>query len=127
VVGAVLSGMAWQALLTLSGTLAATYLYRSREVNGVFALVLGLLAWFALQATVTVCVIELDVVRARHLWPRALVQPPLTSADEDYLRAAVEAETRRPEQHVEVEFDGSERGRQQADEGRADEGSDAAR
>jgi membrane protein len=103
--GAVLSGIAWQALLTLSGTIAATYLYRSREVTGVFALVLGLLAWFALQATVTVYVVELDVVRSRHLWPRRLLQPPLTSADEDYLRSAVEAEARRPEQHVDVEFD----------------------
>jgi membrane protein len=106
VLGAVLSGIAWQALLTLSGTLAA-HLFRSREVTGVFALVLGLLAWFALQATVTVYVVELDVVRSRHLWPRSVVQPPLTSADEDYLRAAVEAETRRPEQHVDVEFDRS--------------------
>jgi membrane protein len=103
--GAVLSGIAWQVLLTLGGTLAASFLYRSREVSGVFALVLGLLAWFALQATVTVYVVELDVVRARHLWPRSLAQPPLTDADEDYMRAAVEAETRRPEQRVEVEFD----------------------
>jgi uncharacterized BrkB/YihY/UPF0761 family membrane protein len=105
--GAVLSGIAWQALLTLGGTLAASHLYRSREVTGVFALVLGLLAWFALQATVTVYVVELDVVRSRHLWPRSLTQPPLTSADEDYLRAAVEAEARRPEQRVDVEFDRS--------------------
>jgi membrane protein len=104
---AILSGIAWQVLLTLGGTLAATHLYRSREVTGVFALVLGLLAWFALQATVTVYVVELDVVRSRRLWPRGLAQPPLTPADEDYLRAAVEAEARRPEQHVDVEFDRS--------------------
>jgi uncharacterized BrkB/YihY/UPF0761 family membrane protein len=103
--GAVLSGIAWQALLTLSGTLAAMFLYRSRETTGVFALVLGLLAWFALQAAVTVYLVEFDVVRSRHLWPRGLAQPPLTPADEDYLRAAVEAETRRPEQRVDVEFD----------------------
>ncbi|HEY6798426.1 MAG TPA: hypothetical protein VI248_27420, partial [Kineosporiaceae bacterium] len=68
-------------------------------------IVLGLLAWFALQATVTVYVLELDVVRARHLWPRGLAQPPLTSADETYLRSAAQAETRRPEQRVDVEFD----------------------
>ena len=66
---------------------------------------LGLLGWFALQATVTVYVVELDVVRARELWPRSLTQPPLTQADQDYLRAAAEAETRRPEQHVDVRFD----------------------
>jgi membrane protein len=105
--GAILSGIAWQVLLTVGGALAAGHLYRSRETAGVFAIVLGLLGWFALQATATVYVVELDVVRARRLWPRALAQPPLTEADEDYLRASARAETRRPEQHVDVEFDGS--------------------
>jgi uncharacterized BrkB/YihY/UPF0761 family membrane protein len=109
VLGAVLSGVAWQLLLTLGGTLAA-HLFRSREVTGVFALVLGLLGWFALQATVTVYVVELDVVRAHHLWPRGLAQPPLTEADEDYLRASAQAEARRPEQRVQVDFDGSDSG-----------------
>jgi uncharacterized BrkB/YihY/UPF0761 family membrane protein len=106
VLGAVLSGVAWQVLLTLGGTLAA-HLFHSREVTGVFALVLGLLGWFALQATVTVYVVELDVVRTRDLWPRGLAQPPLTRADEDYLRASAQAEARRPEQRVQVDFDGS--------------------
>ena len=96
-------------LLTISGTLAG-HLYNSREVTGVFASVLGLLAWFGLQATITVYVVELDIVRARHLWPRALAQPPLTPADRDYLRASAEAETRRPEQHVDVRFDGGSKG-----------------
>jgi hypothetical protein len=109
VLGAVLSGIAWQVLLTLGGTLAAR-LYHSREVTGVFALVLGLLGWFALQATVTVYVVELDVVRAHHLWPRSLTQPPLTRADEHYLRASAQAEARRPEQRVQVDFDGSATG-----------------
>jgi uncharacterized BrkB/YihY/UPF0761 family membrane protein len=105
--GAVFSGIAWQVLLTVGGTLAAQHLYRSREASGVFAIVLGLLGWFALQATVTVYLVELDVVRTRHLWPRALMQPPLTGADEDYLRASAQAQVRRPEQHVDVEFDRS--------------------
>ena len=106
VLGAVLSGIAWQVLLTLGGTLAS-HLYNSREVTGIFASVLGLLAWFGLQATITVYVVELDIVRARHLWPRSLTQPPLTPADQDYLRATAEAEARRPEQHVDVRFDRS--------------------
>jgi membrane protein len=105
--GAILSGIAWQVLLTVGGTLAAEHLYRSREASGVFATVLGLLGWFALQATVTVYVVELDIVRARRLWPRSLTQPPLTGADQDYLRASAEAQARRPEQHVDVEFDHS--------------------
>jgi membrane protein len=131
VLGAVLSGLAWQVLLTLGGTLA-TRLYHSREVTGVFALVLGLLGWFALQATVTVYVVELDVVRARHLWPRSLAQPPLTEADEHYLRASAQAEARRPEQRVQVDFDDSaEDSRASADsttgsDDSADDSADAA-
>jgi uncharacterized BrkB/YihY/UPF0761 family membrane protein len=102
--GAVLAGIAWQVLLTLGGTLAA-HLFRSNVVTGVFALVLGLLAWFGLQATVTVYVIELDVVRARSLWPRSIQQPPITKADAVYLRAAAESEARLPGQTVDVGFD----------------------
>ena len=102
--GAVLSGLAWQVLLTLGGSLAAQHLYRTREVTGVFAVVLGLLAWFALQATVTVYVVELDVVRARRLWPRSLVQPPRTGADETYLRASAQAEARADDEQVDVVF-----------------------
>jgi uncharacterized BrkB/YihY/UPF0761 family membrane protein len=116
VLGAVLSGVAWQALLTIGGTLAAEHLYRSREASGVFAIVLGLLGWFALQATVTVYVVELDVVRARRLWPRSLTQPPLTGADEEYLRASAQAEARRPEQRVDVAFDGTVRAAEPARE-----------
>jgi hypothetical protein len=59
-----------------------------------------------------VYVVELDVVRTRHLWPRGLAQPPLTRADEDYLRASAQAEARRPEQRVQVEFDSGESGTQ---------------
>ena len=65
---------------------------------------LGLLAWFALQATVTVYAIEADVVRIRRLWPRSIAAPPLTESDMRALRAAAELETRRPEQHVWTRF-----------------------
>ncbi|MCU1659545.1 MAG: putative ribonuclease [Pseudonocardiales bacterium] len=67
-------------------------------------MVLGLLAWFAVQATVTVYAVEADVVRARRLWPRSIVQPPLTPADKRSLQAAAETEVRRPEQQVTTRF-----------------------
>ncbi len=54
----------------------------------------------------TVYAAELNVVLARHLWPRAIAPPPLTSADRRSLAAQAVQNQRRPEQRVEVSFDG---------------------
>ncbi len=75
-----------------------------KAVAGLFGVVLGLLTWFGLQATVTVYVMEVDVVRARHLWPRSIPQPPLTDADKQFLTDTTNTEVRRPEQHVSIDF-----------------------
>jgi membrane protein len=103
-VGAVLSGIAWQILLTVAGLVVKHYIRHAQSVAGTFGIVLGLLAWFALQATVTVYAIEADVVRIRRLWPRSIAAPPLTDPDMRALRAAAESETRRPEQRVWTRF-----------------------
>jgi membrane protein len=103
-VGAVLSGIAWQILLTVAGLVVKHYIRHAQSVAGTFGIVLGLLAWFALQATVTVYAIEADVVRIRRLWPRSITAPPLTDPDMRALRAAAESETRRPEQRVWTRF-----------------------
>jgi membrane protein len=102
--GAVLSGIAWQILLAAAGVIVSHYLRHAQAVGGLFGVVLGLLAWFGLQATVTVYAVEADVVRSRRLWPRSITQPPLTSADRQLLTETAEAERRRPEQEVSVEF-----------------------
>jgi uncharacterized BrkB/YihY/UPF0761 family membrane protein len=102
--GAVLSGIAWQILLNLAGLIIGHDLKHAQAVAGFFGVVLGLLAWFGLQATVTVYAVEADVVRSRRLWPRSITQPPLTKADKKFLRESAEAEARRPEQRVAVEF-----------------------
>jgi hypothetical protein len=47
---------------------------------------------------------ELNPVLAHRLWPRAIVQPPLTSADQRSLALQAEQNQRRPEQRVEVGF-----------------------
>jgi len=112
--GAVLSGIAWQLLLSLAGLIVNHYLRHAQAVAGFFGVVLGLLAWFGLQATVTVYVVEADVVRSRRLWPRSLMQPPLTGADKTVLSAAAKAERRRPEQAVSVEYQPTEQPEQRA-------------
>lgn len=104
ILGAILSSIAWQILLSLAGIIISHDLKHAQAIAGFFGVVLGLLAWFALQATVTVYAIEADVVRAHHLWPRSITQPPLTPADKQFLLEATAAEKRRPEQKITVEF-----------------------
>jgi hypothetical protein len=44
------------------------------------------------------------VVLARRLWPRALIQPPLTEADRSSMALQALQNQRRPEQQVEVTY-----------------------
>ncbi len=48
---------------------------------------------------------ELNVVLARRLWPRSLLQPPLTEADRRVLADLAMVEERRPEQSIAVTFE----------------------
>jgi membrane protein len=102
--GAAISALGWQILLTTAGIIIAHQLRHAQAVAGLFGVVLGLLAWLALQVTVIVYAIEADVVRARHLWPRSIVQPPLTDADRSYYTYALQAEAQRPEQRLKIGY-----------------------
>lgn len=104
VLSAVISALGWQLLLTAAGVIVAHELRHAQAIAGFFGVVLGLLAWLTLQATVIVYAIEADVVRVKHLWPRGLVAPPLNEADKSYYTDALRAETRRPEQRVAVAY-----------------------
>jgi hypothetical protein len=66
-------------------------------VYGFFAIVLGALAWIYLIMRVVIYAAEANVVLDRHLWPRSLVQPPLTPVDRQMLVTYVHQERRRPE------------------------------
>jgi uncharacterized BrkB/YihY/UPF0761 family membrane protein len=109
VVGAAIGGVAWTALQAAGGWLVARQLRHTSELYGTFGLVLGLLFFLYLAAQITIYAAEVNVVKAHRLVPRSLVAPPLTGADERALTDVVEAEQRRPEQVVEVEFDDSRR------------------
>ena len=102
--GAIVSSIAWQLLLSLAGIIVSHYLRHAQAIAGFFGVVLGLVAWFALQATAIVYAVEADVVRAHHLWPRSIVQPPLTQADRDYLVETASVERRRQEEKITIEF-----------------------
>jgi YihY family inner membrane protein len=108
--GAAISAVGWQLLLTVAGFVVTHQLRHAQAVAGLFGAVLGLLAWLALQATVIVYAIEVDVVRAKQLWPRSIIQPPLTEADKSYYTAALRAEAQRPEQKVEIAYQNAKSG-----------------
>ena len=85
--GAVSAALAWQGLQSLGTFLLSHELDRSDRIYGLFGVVLGLLAWLYLQAVMVVLAVEVIVVRARKLWPRALLGPT-TLADPDSLTRA---------------------------------------
>jgi uncharacterized BrkB/YihY/UPF0761 family membrane protein len=101
--GAVAGGTFWTALQALGAYLVHHYL-RSNSVYGIFATVLGLLAWIYLSVEVAVLAAEINVVLARRLWPRAFVQPPLTEADRAVMALQALQNQRREEQDIVVTF-----------------------
>ncbi len=72
---------------------------------GQFGFVLGLIGWLYLVSQLTVYSAEINVVLDRHLWPRSIVQPPLTPADREVLHDIAQQGLRRPEQSVGVGFE----------------------
>jgi YihY family inner membrane protein len=106
--GAVMGGIGWSILQTLGGYLVAHQLRHASQVYGYFASVIGLISWLSLGAQLTLYAAELNVVLARKLWPRSIVQPPLTGADKDALSAIAKQGERRPEQSVSVLFHNDE-------------------
>jgi len=107
--GAIAGGAGWTALQYLGGVLVEHSLRNTSKEYGTFALVLGLIAFLYLAAEVTVSAAEINVVRARHLWPRSVLQPPLTAADKKVLSSIMLEGKRRPEQYVATGFhDGNE-------------------
>jgi YihY family inner membrane protein len=98
--GALLAAIAWQ-LLTFVLAKGILHLH-SNSAYGIFGSVLALLAWFYLQAQITLYVVELDVVRSRRLWPRSLTPPPLTHADMRAYQAYAQQTQLRPELDISV-------------------------
>jgi membrane protein len=111
---AIACALIWQVSLAVGTILVRVYLSQASAVYGTFAIVLGLVTWLYVQASVALHVIEADIVRVKHLWPRALSQPPITQGDEKAYRSYVEAEVRRPEQDVDVTFNGTDTARDSA-------------
>ncbi|MEZ0109617.1 membrane protein [Catenulispora sp. EB89] len=94
--GAVIGAVGWQILQAVGGYYVTHQLRHASTLYGAFGLVLGLIAWLYLQARVTLYAVEVDVVRARKLWPRSLFPPPTTAGDRKAWDSAMAAQDRAP-------------------------------
>ena len=106
--GVIVAAVFWQLLQHLGGYYIDHELKRTQPLYGVFALVLGLLAWLYLGAQLTIFAAEINVVRKRRLWPRSFFSNPLLEADKRALTSLAEVEERIEEENVEVSFSDDE-------------------
>jgi YihY family inner membrane protein len=104
--GALAGAFAWIVLQALGGYYVGHELNGASDTYGTFAVVIGLLAWIYLVAQVALISAEINAVRKRHLWPRSMIQPPLTPADVEALEFAARQARRRPEERIEVVVEG---------------------
>jgi membrane protein len=70
--GVVVAAVLWQALEHVGGYYVDHVVRHAQQTSGLFAFVLGLLTWLYLGGQVTVLAAEVNVVRAKRLWPRKL-------------------------------------------------------
>jgi membrane protein len=104
--GVLFAAVLWQVLQYVGGYYVAHVVRHAQETSGLFAFVLGLLAWLYLGGQLTLVAAEINVVRARRLWPRSFFTPPLLDADKRALISSAESEERVEQESVEVTFDG---------------------
>jgi YihY family inner membrane protein len=102
--GAVMGGIGWQILQTVGINLVTHQLRHSSQVYGVFGFTLALLSFLSLAATLTVYSAELNVVRARDLWPRSMLAEQPTEPDKMVLKEKAQQEERLPGERVTVGF-----------------------
>lgn len=108
--GAVTAAVLWQLLQTFGTAYITHVVKRASIVNGTFAFVLGLIAWLYLAAVALVFSVELNVVRVKRLYPRALLSlftdnVDLTRGDQESYADAAKAQRNKEFEHVDVSFD----------------------
>ncbi|MEO8888486.1 MAG: YihY/virulence factor BrkB family protein [Jatrophihabitantaceae bacterium] len=108
--GAIAAALAWQLLQSFGILYIAHVVKHASATNGVFALVIGMLAFLYVTATVIVFCVEINVVRIDTLHPRALLTPftdnvELTRADRRSYANQAEAQRSKGFEDVDVTFD----------------------
>lgn len=108
--GAATTAALWQLLQFGGQSFVANVINKADEVNSTFALVLGLMAFIFLASVTVVLGLEVNVVTARKLYPRALLTPftdnvVLTEADQKAYAAYAKSQRHKGFQSVEVTFE----------------------
>ena len=108
--GAVAAALAWQGLQSLGSYYVAHSLRHATATYGLFGVVLGLAAFLHVAALLTLLCAEVNVVRARTLWPRSLMTPftdnvKLTDADERSYEALATTQQTKGFEDIDVSFD----------------------
>jgi uncharacterized BrkB/YihY/UPF0761 family membrane protein len=112
--GALLASIGLQALQNLSYVYVDHVISRASTTNAIFAAILGLLAYLYLAAVLVVFSMELNVVHAERLWPRALLTPftdnvSLTAADQEAYAGQAQAQRTKGFEEIEVRFNAGPR------------------
>lgn len=105
--GALAVALMWQGLQFLGTVYVTRVLNETSQMNGTFGLVLGLVGIIYIAAIMVVLGMELNVVVARRLWPRALLAPftdhvDLTEADRRAYLGYVAAQQHKGYQNISV-------------------------
>lgn len=107
--GAVVVALMWQLLQHAGGTYVSRVIARVNDVNAVFAVVLGLLAFLYIASLMAVVGLEINVVLAKRLYPRSLLTPftdavTLTEGDRQAYTGYAQAQRHEGFQEVRVSF-----------------------
>ena len=107
--GAITAAVLWQLLQSFGARYVSSVVANASATNSVSAVVLGLLAFIFVAANILVVSVEINVVRSKRLYPRALMTPftenvTLTGGDEDVYADAARAQRYKNVQDVDVTF-----------------------
>ncbi|MCD4523875.1 YihY/virulence factor BrkB family protein [Nocardioides sp. cx-173] len=109
--GAFFVALGWQGLQQLGTVYATNVLAGTSSMNQTFGLVLGLIGLIYIAAVIGVLGVELNVVLAQRLWPRALLTPftdavDLTEADRRVYAMYAQMQRHKGFETIIVRFDG---------------------
>jgi YihY family inner membrane protein len=108
--GAAVTAVLWQLLQMLGGLYVSRVIAHASQMNGLFAVVLGLVALLYIAGVMAMIGLEVNVVLAKRLYPRALLTPftdavRLTAADRKVYPDYAVAQRHKGFERVEVSFD----------------------
>ncbi len=130
--GGIFVAVLWQVLQAVSTAYVKRVLGETSSMNQTFGVVLGLIGLIFLASVIAVLGIELNVVIARRLWPRALLTPftdsvKLTDADRKAYTSYASAQRHKGFEEVTVTFSASPRDEDDAREAAAESGEEPER